>query len=62
MMTNQNHITDSMIEAFEERAAIIEIESGCYVAREEAERIAADHLGMTEDEIEFLQGAKVARP
>jgi hypothetical protein len=50
-------ISDERREAFEERAAIIEFESGCYVPRAEAERIAAEHLGMTDDEIEFMQGS-----
>jgi hypothetical protein len=53
-------ISDERSEAFEERAAIVE--EGCCVSRAEAERMAAEQLDMTDDEIEFLQGAKVARP
>jgi len=55
-------ISDERREAFEERAAIIEFESGCYVPRAEAERIAGQHLGLTDDEIEFLRGSGDARP
>ena len=54
-------ISDEKREAFEERAAIIEFESGHYVPRAEAERIAGQYLGLMDDEIEFLQGAKIAR-
>jgi hypothetical protein len=50
-------ISDDLREAFEERAAIIEFESGSYVPRSEAERIAGQHLGLSDDEIEFLQGS-----
>lgn len=53
----RKEISDDLREAFEERAAIIEFESGCYVPRAEAERIAGQHLGMTDDEIEFMQGS-----
>lgn len=53
----RKEISDDLREAFEERAAIIEFESGCYVPRAEAERIAAEHLCITEDEIEFMQGS-----
>ena len=38
-------ISDERREAWEERAAIVEFESGCYVARADAERIAGQHLG-----------------
>ena len=55
-------ISDDLREAFEERAAIIEFESGSYVPRAEAERIAGQHLGLTDDEIEFLRGSGDARP
>lgn len=58
----EKRISDEKREAFEERAAIVEFESGCHVPRAEAERIAGQHLGLTDDEIEFLQGAKIARP
>ena len=50
-------ISDERREEFEERAAIIEFESGCYVPRAEAERIAGQHRGLSDDEIEFLQGS-----
>ena len=50
-------ISDERREAWEERAAIVEFESGCYVPRAEAERIAGQHLGLSDDEIEFLQGS-----
>lgn len=52
-------ISDERREAWEERAAIIE--EGCKVSRAEAERMAGQHLGLSDDEIEFLQGAKIAR-
>lgn len=45
-------MTPERIEAWNERAAIIEYESGCYVPRAEAERIAAEHLGLTSDEMD----------
>ena len=54
-------ISDERREAWEERAAIVEFESGCYVARADAERIAGQHLGLMDDEIEFLQGSSDAR-
>ena len=41
--------------SFAERAAIIE--EGCRVSRERAERMAAEQMALTDDEIEFLQGA-----
>ena len=53
-------ISDERREAWEERAAIVE--EGCQVSRAEAERMAAEQMELTDDEIEFLQGAKVARP
>ena len=49
-------ISDDLREAFEERAAIIE--EGCQVSRAEAERMAAEQMALTDDEIEFLQGSK----
>ena len=42
--------------AFAERAAIIE--EGCRVSRAEAERMAAEQMELTDDEIEFMRGAK----
>lgn len=54
---NSEKISDDRREAFEERAAIIEFESGHYVPRAEAERIAGQYLGLSDDEIEFLQGS-----
>ncbi len=48
-------ISDARREAWEERAAIVE--EGCHVSRAEAERMAAEQLDMTDDEIEFLQGS-----
>ena len=49
-------ISDERSEAFEERAAIVE--EGCCVSRAEAERMAAEQLDMTDDEIEFMRGEK----
>ncbi len=49
-------ISDDLREAWEERAAIVE--DGCQVSRERAERMAAEQMALTDDEIEFLQGAK----
>jgi hypothetical protein len=49
-------ISDERREAFEERAAIIE-RAGCNVSRAEAERMAAEQMELTDDEIEFLQGS-----
>ena len=48
-------ISDERREAWEERAAIVE--EGCQVSRAEAERMAAEQMGLTDDEIEFLQGS-----
>lgn len=48
-------ISDERREAWEERAAIVE--EGCYVSREESERMAAEQMALTDDEIEFLQGS-----
>ena len=58
----EDRISDDLREAFEERAAIIEFGSGRPVGRRDAEAIAADQMALTDDEIEFLQGAHVARP
>jgi hypothetical protein len=44
-------------EAFEERTAIIQFGSGLpRITREESERIAAEQMGLTDDEAEFLMG------
>ena len=51
----EERISDERSEAFEERAAIIE--EGCKVSRAEAERMAAEQMELTDDEIEFLQGS-----
>ena len=48
-------------EAFEERAAIIEFESGEHISRQASEKLAAEYLQLTDDEIEFLQGSGIAR-
>lgn len=45
-------------EAFIERAAIIQFFSGFpSMTREESERIAAEQMGLTDDEAEFLMGS-----
>ena len=49
-------ISDERREAFDERAAIVE--EGCQVSRAEAERMAAEQMALTDDEIEFMRGAK----
>ena len=56
-------MTQDRIEQFEERAAIIEFESGEHISRQVSEKLAAEYLKLTEeeDEIEFLQGAGIAR-
>ena len=48
-------ISDERREAWEERAAIIE--EGCKVSRAESEKMAAEQMALTDDEIEFLQGS-----
>ena len=58
---NSEKITADLLEAWEERAAILEFDAGRPVSRREAERIAGQQLGMSEDEIEFIQGARFAR-
>lgn len=50
-------MTDNRVEEFIERSAIIEFESGEHVPRPVADRLAAEYLQLTEDEIEFLQGS-----
>lgn len=55
-MTKAN---DDTREAFAERAAIIQFSSGLpSMTREQAEKIAAQQMGLTEYEAEFLMGAK----
>jgi hypothetical protein len=54
-------MTPDRVEEFEERAAIIEFESGEHISRQASEKLAAEYLQLTEDEIEFLQGAGIAR-
>ena len=55
-MTKAN---DDKREAFAERAAIIQFSSGLpSMTREQAEKIAAEQMGLTEDDAEFLMGAK----
>ena len=44
-------------EAFEERAAIIQFSSGLpTMTREQAEKIAAEQMGLTEDESRVFDG------
>lgn len=50
-------IVDARACAFRERAAIVQFESGRHVDRQDAEKIAAEHMSIPEDEIEFLQGS-----
>ena len=46
-------------EAFEERAAIIQFCSGLpTMTREQAEKLAAEQMGLTDDEAELLMGAR----
>ena len=46
-------------EAFEERAAIIQFCSGLpTMTCEQAEKLAAEQMGMTDDEAAFLMGAR----
>lgn len=45
-------------EAFEEKAAIIQFSSGLpSITRDQAEKIAAGQLGLTDEEAEFLMGS-----
>jgi len=53
-------MTDNRVEEFIERSAIIE--EGCCVSRQESEKMAAEQMAITDDEIEFLQGAQIERP
>lgn len=46
-------------EAFEERAAIIQFSSVLpTMTREQAEKLAAEQMGMTDDEAAFLMGSR----
>ena len=49
-------MTDDQREAFEERAAIIQYCTGAGMTRREAEQIASEQMGLSDDEIEFVQG------
>ena len=49
-------ISDERREALEERVAIVE--EGCQVSRVYAERMAAEQMELTDDEIEFMRGEK----
>jgi len=54
-------MTPDRVEEFEERAGILEHESGEHISRQVSEKLAAEYLKLTEDEIEFLQGSGIAR-
>lgn len=54
----KSEMTDDQKEAFEERAAIIQYCTGAGMTRREAEQIAAEQMGLSDDEIEFVRGAK----
>ena len=49
-------LTDDRQEDFEERAAIIQFCSGREISRAESERMAAEQMGISEEEMEFLMG------
>lgn len=49
-------MTDDNREALEERAAIIQFCSGREISRADSERIAAEQMGIDENEMEFLMG------
>ena len=49
-------MTDDRQDDFEERAAIIQFCSGREISRAESERIAAEQMGISEEEMEFLMG------
>jgi len=51
-------MTDDQKEAWEERAAIIQFCTRAGMTRREAEHIAAEQMGLIDDEIEFVQGVK----
>lgn len=50
-------MTADQKEAFEERSAIIQYCTNAGLTRREAERIAAEQMGLSEDEVDFLMGA-----
>jgi hypothetical protein len=54
-------MTDDHREAFEERAAIIQFCTGVGMTRSEAEKIAAEQMGLTEDDAEFSIGRNDGR-
>ncbi len=57
MNGHKNPPVGDQIEAWQERAAIIE--EGCAVDRDKAERLAAIYFGLDyEDVIEFVQGSR----
>ncbi|MBK8113436.1 MAG: hypothetical protein IPK44_02315 [Candidatus Accumulibacter sp.] len=49
-------VTEIEREALEERAAIIQFCSGREISRAESERMAAEQMGISEEEMEFLMG------
>ena len=49
-------MTENEREAIEERAAIIQFCSGREISRAASERIAAEQMGIDENEMEFLMG------
>lgn len=49
-------MTDDRQEDFEERASIIQFCSGREISRAESERMAAEQMGISEEEMEFLMG------
>lgn len=54
MIFGRHALTDDRREGFEERAAIIQFCSGREISRAESERIAAEQMGIDEEEMEFL--------
>lgn len=54
-------MTADQQEAFEERAAIIQFCTSAGMTRMEVERLAAERLGLSEDEAEFLMGSNKGR-
>jgi len=51
-------LTENEHEALEELSAIIQFCSGREISRADSERIAAEQMGIDEEEIEFLMGEK----
>ena len=49
-------LTENGHEALEERAAIIQFCRGREISRAESERMAAEQMGISEEEMEFLMG------